>query len=737
MIPAVLLLLAGVLRLGLTPQAGAAPAQPDPPVRLTLRLGEGRTQFRIGERIPLELEFGSTVGKRFVVDGATDDGSGRLAIDDFHVDPADAVTDPMADYFAGNRGSIGGIRNMGVLGETPFVVKLDLNEWVRFERSGTFQLVVRTQRVTDEASNARAIVPVTSNRVSFEILPRDPAWEVRELTAAGRILDAPSSSLDRRNGCRLMRFLGTDAAVDEMIRRYGTEPDLGCDVDYMAGLFGATNRPRVVKQMEAALVTADQPVTNSYLRTLATLSVYANHPEVRPDPSHGGQSPAGADATRHLIDAAFAMYSDMLIAALPQKTDRARAMTLAEREALVSRVSPAAAPTISREQLAAVFLELPAERQETLLGGRWSTLATPAMIPALRQLVESSTKTSGAVVDLALRRLYESAPDQGRPLILREIQHPRRAMTLETLGRLPDAELPGLDDVLAANFEASGDLEDFEGAGIRAELVHRYASQKIADRILDTTTDRLTHMACRSQSAILAYFLRVDDRIGRALLDRALTSRESLGCRTRLALVADLRMTAVVEARAIADLDDADPDVVIGALETLQRHGSPSALAPLRMAFERWHAKWDGRESELHYSAAADQPNARQAMVEDAFRQALGLGQGWLTERPALRELRELCVTSGCRTQVSHMIDAAADSTISILQLDEPVDSLILLAQYQFTSISTLEQKLAQYPRATTFGLKTSGLDSRVATEVTSEIEMFARAHGIVVNRRQ
>ena len=82
-------------------------------------------------------------------------------------------------------------------------------------------------------------------------------------------------------------------------------------------------------------------------------------------------------------------------------------------------------------------------------------------------------------------------------------------------------------------------------------------------------------------------------------------------------------------------------------------------------------------------------------------------------------------------------IDDAINTSKTILQLDEPVDSLILLAQYQFTSISTLEQKLAQYPRATTFGLKTSGLDSRVATEVTSEIEMFARAHGIVVNRRQ
>ena len=76
--------------------------------------------------------------KRFVVDGATYDRSGRLTIDEFLVEPNDAVIDPMLDYFAASGGFIGGgIRAMGVLGEKPFVVKLDLNEWLRFEKPGS------------------------------------------------------------------------------------------------------------------------------------------------------------------------------------------------------------------------------------------------------------------------------------------------------------------------------------------------------------------------------------------------------------------------------------------------------------------------------------------------------------------------------------------------------------------------------------------------------------------------
>src|SRR5207248_11547090 len=113
----------------------------------------------------------------------------------------------------------------------------------------------------------------------------------------------------------------------------------------------------------------------------------------------------------------------------------------------------------------------------------------------------------------------------------------------------------------------------FEQAGILAELVHRYASRNIADRILQSTIERLPRMACRPQSAILAYFVRVEDAIGTTLIGRARSSSRS-GCRTSLAAVAELRMTPMVEARAIVDLEDSDPDVVIAAIDTLGRHGS-------------------------------------------------------------------------------------------------------------------------------------------------------------------
>src|SRR5258706_734091 len=91
--------------------AGPAQGQGSPAadsVHLTLRLGGGESQFRPGETIPIELEFASEVPRRFVVDTATYDRSGRLTIDQYHIEPNELVTDPLLDYLASSRGFVGG-----------------------------------------------------------------------------------------------------------------------------------------------------------------------------------------------------------------------------------------------------------------------------------------------------------------------------------------------------------------------------------------------------------------------------------------------------------------------------------------------------------------------------------------------------------------------------------------------------------------------------------------------------
>jgi hypothetical protein len=196
-------------------------------------------------------------------------------------------------------------------------------------------------------------------------------------------------------------------------------------------------------------------------------------------------------------------------------------------------------------------------------------------------------------------------------------------------------------------------------------------------------------------------------------------------------------MTPAVETRAILNLDDDDADVVIGAVRTLGQHGSPAALQRLRAAFQRWHARWEGKAAELAYRHAVEHPNARQAMVEDAFRQAIGSGQGWLMRTDDLRELQSLCVTDNCRTQTRQMIHDEEDGRRIVLwRIDEPDESYIELAQYRFTSIVGLKDKLAQYPRGTAFTVQRSPNGSGEVAAAISGLSAFAASHGLTIKER-
>lgn len=706
------------------PQAG--------PVALTLRTAGDRRQFRPGEAIPIELEFSSLVAGRYVVDGATYDRSGRLGIDEFRIEPFEGVTDPLLDYFAAQAGFIGGgLRGMGTLGGEPYVIRLELNEWFRFDGPGTYQISIRSSRVTDETRRkpgSPAVVPVESNAMTIEILPADPEWQAATITDALSILDGPGTDSERRAGCRRLRFLANEAAVEHMIRRFA-DGQWGCDFEYMAGLFGAPNRAHAVQRLEERLVAPDQPVSAMYLRTLAVLSIYLRHPDLRPAQTREtvGRIVAGElSRRREMVDAAIEDYTAVLMPALPAKEPRARAFSLAEM--LNMRIgTPAAGPGL-RNQVAEAFLDLSLARQQTLLEHQWTQFRGPALLPALRRLAAAPRTSASPVADLALRRLHELAPEEARPLILREIRDPRPGATIATLGILPDRELPEIEEDLLAGLER-GDHHD----ALHVRLLERYGSSPAAPRALAIVDGRIPGMACRPQAALLAYFLRADPPSGVRLLERVLAARAGTGCyRTVLADVADLRMTGAVERLALEHLDDPEPAVVRSAAETLGRHGSPAALPALRARFERWSQTWAGREKELQASYAKRPPHAAEAMVEDALRQALGLGQGWVMDGAALRELQGLCVTDGCRRQVDGTVAAAGRRTIQVHRLDGPF-AVISIAQYQPRSLAALEEKLAQYPRGSIFTLDVAGLDADTAAAVSARIAAVAAEHGIKV----
>ena len=132
--------------------------------------------------------------------------------------------------------------------------------------------------LTDEARSRppRRAVPLDSNTVVFDVLPGDAQWAKDALAAVITALDTAVPNLGGARRAHLaLAALGIDAAVDEMIARYGSDERSGCDTEkLLIGLIEAPNHARTVRQLAAGLRAKDQAVTQTYLRTLAILSIY-------------------------------------------------------------------------------------------------------------------------------------------------------------------------------------------------------------------------------------------------------------------------------------------------------------------------------------------------------------------------------------------------------------------------------------------------------------------------------
>src|SRR5438445_511510 len=99
------------------PAGSPAPTPPiDPKLELKVSIVGNQREFHIGEIIPIKLAFTSRAAKRYQLNEAEYDRSGRMNYEHFVVTPGDGATDPLASYF--NSGMIfmgGGLTNFSFL----------------------------------------------------------------------------------------------------------------------------------------------------------------------------------------------------------------------------------------------------------------------------------------------------------------------------------------------------------------------------------------------------------------------------------------------------------------------------------------------------------------------------------------------------------------------------------------------------------------------------------------------
>ncbi len=726
----------------------------------TVRLKDDRKQFHLGEVITLELSFAASKPQTFTLDAATYDRSGRLHSDGFVLDQRDAVVDPLADYFQSGLDAfiMGGLRGIPDLTDKPYLITAELNEWQRIDKPGHYRLYVVSNRVSKKGGRATFLdnggLPVVSNVIEFDILPADQKWAKQKLNETIAALSRPEGN--HRAACRALRFIGTPAAVSEMRKRFRGD-DNKCEWEYKFGLIGSPHRQLVSRDMEDSISSRDQPVTSHFISTLALLELTRRAAAAPPYPAENkeqvSQWQTQMERRRGDYKELRLHYLRQLVMAIPHKEGQARATSL---QTLLDYRSELNTNDFSQwstllASIPEVFNRLPLDDQLHLLQYQWRPIASAAMLPVLREILKQPDNQNDAYQQrerrsIALRRLYELSPVEGRKLILDEIERLQPRVNRDVLRSLPDETLPELDDLLATNLEEtrrpnrSGDVE------MISDLIERYATAAILARVRAVyESPGVGKWACRIQASMLTYILRTDPTTGGELLSQALAARGKDFTRCyalTLTDVSGLHMSAEVEEIANAALEESDPEIVSQAASVLGQHGSAAAEERLWQRLQKWHDEMRSQAEALSKQkpgvpAHGSSDLGGQATIEQSLRNALSHGNAWLADLEKLKRLRALCLTDDSRREVDNMIRGWNQRIHVALNSFEDQPYSIRVAHYHLTSLKSLNQKLLQFPRGTlfTWGTTSSGDDDAKMEEVFKPLKSYLEERGMKLER--
>jgi hypothetical protein len=210
------------------------------PPAVTFEIMAAKSQFYLGELIPLQLSFTSTQPNGFRANSRMQDRVGRMnGIEEFLVDPVALTEDPLRGL-PGEGGGMGGLSGGPiVLSARACTFEKLLNEWVRFRKPRKYRVAIVSHRVVQIADPAKAEqisvlgaqVELLSNILTLDIIPAPTHWIKQQIAASVKILDAPvdpnGEARERRlKAGQTLRFLDSPEAAIELAKRLGSGEDV-------------------------------------------------------------------------------------------------------------------------------------------------------------------------------------------------------------------------------------------------------------------------------------------------------------------------------------------------------------------------------------------------------------------------------------------------------------------------------------------------------------------------------
>jgi hypothetical protein len=670
------------------------------------------------------------------------DRSGRMAYEQFDVEPNSGWSDPLALYFGSQNGFMGGgLSSLGVLSPTPTVMHLNLNEWIRFDQPGSYTVVVTSHRIGDSLDAKRTIshpsdLLLKSNPIHLRIAPADNTWQKAKLAAIIEELSNHPSAAGIQSPARDaavadLRYLGTPQAAQVMAQHLrDDEPTMMYQCAF--GLIGLpeTVRPKAVAAMEKLVLDPDFPVSSWFLIALSVLQIVAQEPEKQ---------------RIERVQLSEATWQSVLDA-LPAKRGSARAATvqtlLGSQPKKMTQQMKFELGSILRDSLS----DLPAEKQVSELRFDWDQIGSPSLLPTLQQLAKQPLKDPGSNVStvyttrelksIALERWYQLDPDGARHEAIRQIGSAHPSMTAESLYFLEKESLPQFESIWAEAFMAA---TDYQQETVFASLLAHYGTGSAVATVRQKAEAKTGEWACAPQGAALGYLVEFDPASARPLVERAVQARGpgKTACNHSIFQdIAHYSQDPMLREVAIQTLDDPDPEVIMDALIYLMSYGDASDEEPISNRYSKWSQKWRGRSDELD-SRKAGSPagNWQEIGLGANLGRALIANQGWLASEKLIQNTIEKCVGEQMCRQLNQLVERARTKPYFISVYKQGENENYEIAQYSAKSLKLLGAKIAQFPKGSRFIMTNGGPKSEEQKKLDSSVRGLLEQHGMVAER--
>ena len=672
-----------------------------------LRISAQTSTFRIGERIPLTLTYSAPLGTDVRL--VPLEGHRRDVDRSVEVTPASGWSDP---YPARSIGIIGGLMPVPQkLSEKPIVGAIELNEWVRFEQPGDYDITIAAREpfspFLPAQTSAQSQPTLHSDPIRLHIMPATPEWQASSFANAVTALKAPSQTntrtdIEQRNAaCATIADLGTESAFRFMAANL-QDSVAGPFTDrlqiFQRGLtqVSPTQRPAVLKAMSAVLNDPTVSITGTFVNVWISL-----HTADLPPEQYQHYAEVAADAWRRLV------------ATLSSRSGQ----SLAESADVLARFQTPDqdAEAMLKPYLVVGFRQLTLQGKLMSLQANWRLLRSAEMLPELQRLARLPYLTHDAENDnesfgrntaannqlrvLALRRWYDLDPAEVRAFTVQAIGTEHPTYWDRDLSFLPTEPLPQYESLWAtALLQQEPSADGSRLSGLLARFGTGTAVAQVAE-YLDVIKER--NGCNKYDAAAIAYLVRFAPEQARPRLATWVHDSSSSGCGfLSLLEVARYGSGPPLEEAAIAKLQG-DDEPAYDLVQFLQRYGTSAAREPLKKKLDRLLTE-SPDVVEPHYAERmqADSRSFARLSLLQGLMQALLAPEGWLPTIAEIEEWTSRCHDPETCPSPAGFRAAVEQPTVYVDTLDGE-RSRFRVSGFPGDTLEESKGKLRQYPAGT------------------------------------